>query len=78
MTTIEKGGVIGEPLVPYMDIPNEVVGIRLEDTLEASVDFKNDEVNVKKQNIYLYHESIETSCWTCFMGYVNCMRWFKR
>ena len=68
MTTLEKGGV-----TYTVDIPNEVVGIRLEDTLleeksqdfssqihkssnddlfiEASVDFKKDEINVKKNQL---------------------------
>ena len=49
---------------PIIDIPNEVIGIKLEDTLEAQVDFKKDEIYLRKNNIYLYRESIETSCWT--------------
>ena len=62
---------------PIIDIPNEIIGIRLEDTLEAQVDFKNDEVKVKKQNVYIYRESVETTCWSCFIGYINCLRFFK-
>ena len=74
---------------PIIDIPNEVIGIKLpmagpspdwalaEDTLEAQVDFKKDEIYLRKNNIYLYRESIETSCWTCFIGYLNCLRFWK-
>ena len=62
---------------PIIDIPNDVIGIKLEDTLEAQVDFKKDEIYLRKNNIYLYRESIETSCWTCFIGYLNCLRFWK-
>ena len=60
-----------------VDASNEVIGIVLEDTLEASVDFKEDTINVKKNHIYLYHDSIESTCWDCFICYINCLRCCK-
>lgn len=61
-------------LKPIIDIPNEIVGIKLEDTIEATVDFKNDTVEVKNENTYFYNESIETTCWSCIWGYISCCR----
>ena len=60
-----------------IDIPNEVVGIRLEEMIEGRVDFKNDVIEVEKQNEIIYKESIETSCWSCFIAYITCVRWCK-